>query len=259
MANWDGEGYEKISDLQRHLATRSLSGLTFAGDEHLLDVGCGDGYITRLIAAQLPRGSVVGIDGSPRMIEVAGARPNPDGAALRFEVCDVLALPFANEFDVVVSFNVLHWVIDQRAALASIAKATKPAGRVIIQVVCAGPRRSLERMAMQVCARPRWRPAFDGFAQPYVHVDPADYPELAAAAGLLVTEQRVEDVEWDFGSRAAFARWCAVGFADWTARLAPEVVADWVDEVVTDYQDHLGRPGLFRFLQLRAELTPAPG
>ena len=71
MADWDGKGYEQISDLQRHLAERTLSGLVFDGDEHLLDVGCGDGYVTRAIAARLPHGSVVGIDGSPRMIEAA--------------------------------------------------------------------------------------------------------------------------------------------------------------------------------------------
>ena len=71
MADWDGKGYEQISDLQRHLAQRTLAELTFAGDERLLDVGCGDGFITRAIAARLPDGSVVGIDASPRMIEAA--------------------------------------------------------------------------------------------------------------------------------------------------------------------------------------------
>ena len=58
MADWDGAGYEQISDLQRHLAERTLSGLQFRGDERLLDVGCGDGFITRSIAARLPDGTV---------------------------------------------------------------------------------------------------------------------------------------------------------------------------------------------------------
>ena len=255
MADWDGEGYEKISDLQRHLAARSLSGLVFDGDERLLDVGCGDGFVTRSIAARLPNGSVVGIDASPRMIAVATSRPDPDGADLRFEVCDLLALPLVHEFDVVVSFNVLHWQVDQRAALSSIARATKPTGRVVVQMVCAGPRPSLERLAMRVCGRPRWQAAFADFAPPYLHVDPAEYARIAASAGLLMTSQVVQDVEWDFGSREAFTRWCTVGFADWTARLAPELVPEWVDEVVADYQAMLGRPGLFRFLQMRVEMS----
>jgi len=257
MADWDGRGYEQISDLQRHLASRTLAALSFDGAERVLDVGCGDGYITRSIAARVPAGSVVGIDASPRMIEVARSRPNPPGTVIDFQVCDVLALPFDREFDVVVSFNVLHWLVDQRSALSGIARASRRDGRVIIQQVCSGPRPSLERLAMQVCTRPRWQDAFAGFAQPYLHVDPDEYPAIAAAAGLAVTEATVSDVEWDFGSRDAFARWCTVGFADWTARLPPDQVTEWVNEVVTDYQELVGRAGLFRFLQLRAELAPS--
>ncbi|MET0866391.1 MAG: class I SAM-dependent methyltransferase [Nakamurella sp.] len=256
MTDWDGEGYEQISDLQRHLAERTLAGLVFRGDEQLLDVGCGDGFITRSMAARLPRGSVVGIDASPRMIETARSRPDPTGVHLRFELCSVLDLAYRQEFDVVVSFNTLHWLVDQQGALAAIARATKPAGRIIVQVVCAGPRPSLEQVAMQVCARPRWRSAFAGFTAPFVHVDPTGYRDIAGSAGLTLTEQVVDDVEWNFGSRAAFEAWCTVGFADWTARLNPDAVLGWVDEVVTDYQASVGTPGLFRFMQMRAELTP---
>ena len=258
MTDWDGKGYEQISDLQRHLAARTLAGLTFRGDEQLLDVGCGDGFITRSIAARLPRGSVVGVDASPRMIEVARSRPDPAGTDIRFEICGVLELAYSGDFDVVVSFNTLHWVVDQRDALAAIARATRPDGRVVVQVVCAGSRPSLEQLAMQVSARPRWRSAFVDFAAPFVHVDPAEYGDLAASAGLLVTSQVVDDVQWDFGSREGFVRWCTVGFADWTARLADGQVAQWVDDVVTAYQDTIGAAGLFRFMQLRAELTSQP-
>ena len=256
MTDWDGAGYEQISALQRHLAERSLAGLQFRTGERVLDVGCGDGFITRSIAARVPSGAVVGIDASPRMIKTALSRPDPAGAQVRFEVCSVLELAYTREFDTVVSFNTLHWVVDQRGALRAIARATKPAGRVIVQVVCAGPRPSLEQLAMQVCGRPRWRAFFADFPAPFVHVDPAGYGELTASAGLSVTSQDVQDVRWDFGSREAFVRWCTVGFADWTARLPADAVADWVDDVVADYQQTVGAAGVFRFMQLRAELTP---
>lgn len=255
MADWDGKGYEQISDLQRHLAGRSLDGLTFAGAERVLDVGCGDGYITRSIATRVPAGAVVGVDASPRMIEVARSRPYPPDTDVEFQMCDVLALPFHREFDVVVSFNVLHWLVKQRAALSAIARAVVSGGRVVVQQVCSGPRPSLERLAMRVCGRPRWRTEFVGFAPPYVHVEPAEYPSIAASAGLTVTSLEVADVEWNFGSRDDFERWCTVGFADWTARLSPGEVANWVHEVVTEYETLAGRAGLFRFLQLRAEMT----
>lgn len=57
MTDWDGEGYEKISDLQRWLAGRAVALLRLHGDERVLDVGCGDGYVSRLLATRVPRGS----------------------------------------------------------------------------------------------------------------------------------------------------------------------------------------------------------
>lgn len=258
MTDWDGAGYERISGLQRRLAQATLAQLSFAGDERVLDVGCGDGYITRAIAARLPAGAVLGLDASPRMIAAARSHPDPPGARVAFEVGDVLALTAVAEFDVVVSFNALHWVADQAGALTAIGRATRPGGRVIVQQVCAGPRRSLEATAMAVCGSAAWSAFFAGFAPPFVHVDPRRYPELAAAAGLRVADQQVEDIRWDFGSRAAFTDWCTVGFADWTARLPADRVADWVRAVVDAYTDQVGESGVFRFLQLRAELVPAP-
>ncbi len=259
MTDWDGVGYERISGLQRELAREALADLTFRGDERVLDVGCGDGYVTRSIAAQLPAGSIVGVDASPRMIEAARSRPDPPGTDVRFVAGDVLALPFVAEFDVVVSFNALHWVADQVAALTAIARALRPPGRVLVQQVCSGPRRSLESTAMDVCAAPRWAASFAGFRAPFVHVDPAGYPAVAGAAGLHVTDQRVADLHWDFGSRAAFADWCTVGFADWTARLPADDVATWVGDVVDAYQAEVGEPGVFLFRQLRADMTHAAG
>jgi trans-aconitate 2-methyltransferase len=189
------------------------------------------------------------------MIEAARTHPDPPDSRVDFAVADVRDLPFLGEFDVVVSFNALHWVVDQVAALTNISRALRPVGRAILQQVCGGPRQSLESTAMRVCAGDRWRRYFTGFAMPFVHVDPARYPVIAAAAGLRVTDQQVEDERWDFGSRPAFVDWCAVGFADWTDRLPAAEVAEWVDDVVSAYQAQAGEPGVFRFLQMRAELV----
>ncbi|WP_111765605.1 class I SAM-dependent methyltransferase [Nakamurella deserti] len=257
MVDWDGAGYEKVSDLQRTLASRSLEHLVVRGDEDCLDVGCGDGYLTRLLAMRLPEGSVLGVDASPRMIEAARRAAVPAGAYVSFELGDASALRFDTEFDLVTSFNALHWVVDQHTALSGIARALVPEGRALLQQVCAGPRPSLEDVAMEVAAAPRWQAAFDGFDAPFVHVDPDGYPDLAAAAGLTVQSSTVTDEEWDFGSREDFAAWCTVGFAPWTPRLDPALVGSWVDDVVERYEQLSGRPGLFRFMQLVVELTPA--
>ncbi len=255
MADWDGAGYEHLSGLQRAMATASLEPVVVAGTERVLDVGCGDGYITRLIASRVPQGSVLGVDPSPRMIEVA--RTADDRLTnVSFQVGDVTTMTFEPSFDLVVSFNALHWVTSQQIAYRNIAAALKPSGRALIQFVCHGSRPSVEGVAMDVTRDPRWAPAFAGFTQPFVHIEPGDLPAIAGSAGLEVTEQSVADREWDFGSREQFTQWCTVGFSDWTSRLPGAEVPAFVEAVVGKYETVTGRAGVLRFLQLRAELRP---
>lgn len=254
MPAWDGRDYAEVSALQRTLARQALAGLALAGDERLLDVGCGDGHVTLELARRLPRGGVVGVDASPRMVEAAATRAVPDGASVRFLVADARDLPFVGEFDVAVSFNALHWVPEQRRALESVARTLRPAGRAVIQMVCASRSSSIEDVEMAVARRPEWAADFAGFAAPYVHPDPQAYAALAEAAGLIVTDRRTWEVEWDFGSREDFTRWCTVGSTDWTGRLDPTRAARFMAEVVAAYEHVAGRSGLFRFSQMRVEL-----
>ena len=256
MADWDGAGYAHISSLQRTMAEYSLAAVHVRGDERVLDVGCGDGFVTRSIAARLPHGAVLGVDPSPRMIETAIAARESDGN-VSFAVDDLTTMNFVGEFDLVVSFNALHWVRAQEIAYRNISNALMPTGRALLQFVCAGDRPSVEQVSMDVTTDSRWSAAFDGFTAPFVHIDPASLEATASAAGLKVIDCAVVDREWDFGSREAFAEWCTVGSSDWTARLDAAQVPDFVDEVVSRYAAIVGKPGVFRFMQLRAELAQA--
>lgn len=254
VTEWSGEDYVKISGLQRSLIDEARACLNLGESDRVLDVGCGDGYLTRAIAQMVPHGFVAGVDRSRRMIATAdAAQASPNGTAW-FVVADARLLPFCEFFDLVVSFNALHWVTEQRQALSQIAAVLRPGGRTMIQVVCAGEPKSLETVAMETTRDPRWADRFDGFAAPFVHVDPGDYGRLAASAGLTLENLTVTDREWDYGSRNAFGEWCAVGTTAWTDRLAPQDREQFVDELVTAYEVVVGTPGLFRFKQMRAEL-----
>ncbi|KAF0971399.1 MULTISPECIES: class I SAM-dependent methyltransferase [Gordonia] len=254
MVDWDGERYAEVSGLQRMVAEESITGLALAGDERLLDVGCGDGFITMLLAERLPDGSVVGVDASHRMIDRASARVPFDMLRVQFHVDDVLALPFDHDFDIAVSFNALHWVHDQREALRQIGRSLVDGGRAVLQMVCATERPSIEDVAMQVATDSRWAPAFDGFRAPYVHVEPAHFGHLAEAAGFTVDDLTVKDLSWQFDSVDDFRAWFAVGASDWTSRLPDTEIDAFVAAVVDRYQSVVGEPALFRFGQLRASL-----
>ncbi|WP_068280870.1 class I SAM-dependent methyltransferase [Aldersonia kunmingensis] len=257
MADWDGTAYGDISELQRAMAAESLSLVSLNGNEQVLDVGCGDGYVTAQIADLLPEGSILGIDPSPRMITAARARSAPPDQGLRFETGDVTTMTFDAQFDVVVSFNALHWVHDQPAAFGRIAAALRPGGRALVVFVCSGDRRTVEQVGMIVAEDPRWSTAFNGFEAPFEHPNPDMFDAIVDTAGLRVVEKKVIDRSWDFGSREAFERWCRVGFSDWTARIPQQDVDDFIGAVVDEYEKVIGHPGRFGFMQLRASLQRA--
>jgi trans-aconitate 2-methyltransferase len=254
VPDWSGRDYADVSSLQRAMATEAVTALRFGAADRVLDVGCGDGYLTRAVAGMVPDGCAVGVDASPRMIETAHRGGEPTESGPWFVVADARQLPFAEFFDAVVSFNALHWVREQWQALREIATVLRPGGRALIQVVCGGPRTSIEATTMAVCESPRWARWFDGFSAPYTHVDPEAYGELAASAGLTLDKITVTDREWDFGSRDALSRWCAVGSTAWTDRLPAQNRAAFVADQVQAYEPVAGRQGLFKFTQMRALL-----
>lgn len=254
VADWSGRDYSRVSSLQRSVAAETLAELVVDGGEWVLDIGCGDGFLTREIAARLPHGFIVGVDASPRMVATAGHYGASAPAGPVFACADARRLPFGRSFDMVVSFNALHWVAQLGEALAGIAAVLRPQGRALIQMVCGGTRPSIESTAMAVAAGERWAHYFAEFRTPFLHPDPEALRELAQSCGLRVEVMTVRDREWDFGSVEQFTAWCAVGSTAWTDRLPETERAAFIDDMVTAYQPVAGRPGLFRFMQLRAEL-----
>ena len=130
MTEWNAAEYSRRSSLQEAMAQEVLALLDLNGSERILDVGCGDGKITAQIASRASKGSVVGVDPSRDMISFARSHFGPATLPnLRFEVADARRLPFKNEFDLVVSFNALHWIPEQQTALSSIRSALVSGGQ----------------------------------------------------------------------------------------------------------------------------------
>lgn len=136
---WDdtlARKYVHNSDLQRRWAWAMLPKYRWKGNEHILDIGCGDGKISADLSQFVPQGSLTGVDASPAMIQWAKRQyikeeyPNLsfiDGNALDFEL--------DRQFDVAVSFCVLPLIEEKEIALRNIAKHLKPGGTFIAAVL----------------------------------------------------------------------------------------------------------------------------
>lgn len=254
MADWDPTAYGRVNTLQRYLAREALSRLQVRGDERVLDVGCGDGRVTELVVDQLTSGSMIGVDPSEAMVRAArqrfAGRPRTE-----FAVATAASLPYRNEFDLVTSFNALHWELEWKQALAHTRAALRTQGRAFLVFVCGGSRPSVEDVLMRITRDPRWRRWFDGFAPPFIHVDPDAYARAAVDAGFRADRHDVVDLQWDFGDRAAFSAWLAAGAQAWTNQLPDPERGRFVDEAIAAYAAVSGSDSLLRFLQCRMALA----
>ena len=106
-----------------------------AGD-HVLDVACGTGVVTRLAASHVgPNGQAVGFDLNPGMLARARALPPPEGAAIEWKEGDAGALPFGDStFDVVFCQLGFQYFPDRPKAAREMHRVLKPTGRLIALV-----------------------------------------------------------------------------------------------------------------------------
>ena len=112
--------------------TAALAVSMCAAPQRVLDVGCGTGYLPRLLARQWPQASgLAGIDPAPAMIDAA-ARASSD-QRLRFCVGAAERLPHPDSFfDLVVSTTSFdHWS-DQQAGLRECARVLTPGGSLVL-------------------------------------------------------------------------------------------------------------------------------
>ena len=124
---WNAAEYAVNSAVQQSWARELIARLKLRGNEHILDVGCGDGKITAEIARAVPRGSVVGMDASAEMIGFARKTfPKSNISNLKFQIADARKIRFKTKFDLVFSNAALHWVDDHEAILRGGSAVLKP-------------------------------------------------------------------------------------------------------------------------------------
>jgi trans-aconitate 2-methyltransferase len=184
---WDPGQYGRFGDERgrpfHELLARVEATSHWATDpSYVVDLGCGPGELTRLLAERWPRAHVVGVDSSPDMIAAAAGRAI-DGR-LEFVEADLATWRPDRPVDLIVANAALHWVPGHVDLIAPLAAALAPGGVLAFQVPdnFHEPSHTLLR---DLRRSPRWRDHLGADADRGAGVErPQRYLEALVATGL---------------------------------------------------------------------------
>jgi trans-aconitate 2-methyltransferase len=176
---WDPVKYNAFGDERSRPFVDLIARIDASAPRHVVDLGCGPGTLTAMLAARWPRAKVEGIDSSPEMIDAARRI-----SGVTFRIGDVAQWQPAADTDVVVSNAVLQWVPDHVALTQKWAAALPADAWLAWQVP--GNFGSPSHVLMRSLAEsPRWAPLLSGVLRHHDAVaSPDRYAKLLLDAGL---------------------------------------------------------------------------
>jgi trans-aconitate methyltransferase len=234
--DWDAGDYAKNSSAQQAWARELIAKLELQGSETILDLGCGDGKVTAEIAAAVPSGSVLGVDNSGVMVELAQKTyPADRFPNLGFKSSDARNLPFRDQFEVVFSNATLHWVRNHDPVLKGIFQSLAPGGRILLQMGGRGNAAELIAVLQEMLATTRWADFFENFAFPYGFHGAEEYASWLKAAGFQDIEARLIPKDMLHAGKAGLAGWIRTTWLPYTQRLPELKQGLFIDELADNY------------------------
>ena len=131
MSNhWDPKTYLAFADERTRAAAELLARVPIEAAGRIIDLGCGPGNSTELLANRWPDAHLEGLDSSPDMIGQA----RESGVCAEWSVADIADWRVSAPYDVIFSNATLHWVGDQTTLLPRLFQAIAPGGAFAFQV-----------------------------------------------------------------------------------------------------------------------------
>lgn len=254
---WNAADYAANSAMQQSWARELIAKLNLRGDEHILDMGCGDGKVTAELARAVPAGSVTGVDASPQMIEFAQKNfPASAISNLRFQIMDARQLKFSCPFDLIFSNAALHWVDDHPAFLRGAAAALKSGGRLVVSCGGKGNAQDVFVALRGEMRLKRWREFFRKLKAAYFFHSPAEYEKWLPRFGFKTQAVQLAPKDATYPGRAGLAAWLRTTWLPYLQRVPENLREEFTDAVVDRFlaRHPLDEAGLAHVGMVRLEI-----
>jgi trans-aconitate 2-methyltransferase len=240
---WDASAYDALADPQEEWARDVVERLDLRGDETVLDAGCGTGRVTRQLLERLPKGRVIGVDGSEEMITTAQAALGDD-PRVDLRVGDLLDLELDEPVDAVFSNATFHWISDHGRLFQRLFACLRPGGRLEAQCGGEGNVAEWERAIVAMAGDERFAPYFRDMAQAWNFASVGDTQARLARAGFEIGQVWLEQKRYTPPQPREFLRTC--GLAKHLDRLPPDLQEPFVDAIMGS----MTRPLTFLYVRL---------
>jgi trans-aconitate 2-methyltransferase len=156
MAEWNAAQYLKFAQERTQPAIDLARRIEISHPKKVLDIGCGPGNSTQVLAHVFPKASICGVDSSSAMIEAATA----NCSELDFKICDAGKdlSKLDKDFDVVFSNACIQWIPNHTALLKDMMLLLRPGGQIAIQIPM-NHEEPIHRI-IQELANGKWKAAF---------------------------------------------------------------------------------------------------
>jgi trans-aconitate 2-methyltransferase len=203
MASWSPEQYNRFRR-ERMQPFEDLVGLIEPRpDMRILDLGCGTGELTAMLAERFPGSTALGIDTSPEMLAKAEAHTSQRVA---FQRADILTFEGYGDYDLIFSHAAFQWVPDNEALMQRILTQMKPGAQLAVQM----PKNDLHishRLAAEVAQEEPFSGWLQGFVRHSEALSLERYAEILHAHGMqrMVCSELIYGHE--MGSAADVVEW----------------------------------------------------
>jgi trans-aconitate methyltransferase len=235
-----GQGNCRRTQAQQKWARELIASLNLTGVEDILDLGCGDGKVTAEIARLVGDGSVVGVDNSRQMIELAKEKYSQNlHPNLSFQVMDASDLSFEGRFDLVFSNAVLHWVKNHKPVVEGLYKSLRVGGKILLRMGGKGDAERILSVINDFRAANKWAQYFTGFEFPFTFLGVDDYQVLLKEAGFSINRVELIPKDMTHDGKSGLEGWIRTTWLPYTEQIPKEMRDDFIEEVCSKYLDNV--------------------
>jgi trans-aconitate 2-methyltransferase len=234
LREWDAASYHRVANPHVDWGRVVLERLPLAGDETVIDAGCGTGRLTELLLGRLPHGRVIALDQSTNMLDQAAAHLTPlFGDRVTFRQADLATLDLDQVADAIFSTATFHWITDHDRLFAGLHRALKPGGWLVAQ--CGGGPNiaTLNAEAQRAMREEPFASHIGAWTGPWLFATPEDTATRLRDAGFVEVDTHLVEAPVTLESENAFREFLTtVVFGTHLGRLPGDLRGPFIERLV---------------------------